>query len=568
MLLPVLAAALLLGQAAPLPAPNTANPGEAPKRGRILGRAVNAVTNEPIRKANIQLQSPDLGRQGIAATSDADGNFVFENLDPGNYRMSGEKAGFVRSQYGARSTTSMGGSIAIAAGSEVKDIVLKLTPAAVVSGRILDEEGEPVENAQVSALRRVNMNGAMRWANAGMPTQSNDRGEFRLGSLSPGAVRIAVQLNRFGPNGPGGPTIVGKEEFAYPRTFYPGVDSVDQAQNIVLQAGQEYGGLQIPLKRVRVFRIKGKYTGPVPESGQGRIQVQIREKSASDFMGMIVGGMGNGVNAKDGSFELSNVRPGAYKLIVMDFQDGRPKSAGSTEVVVGNENLEGVVIAPQAPAVLSGKVTIEPDPQAPPGQPVISLKNFQIQLMPMDMGSMFFAQPASVSEDGTFKMEGLAPDQYRINVLGAFGRTFVKSVMAGGRDVKDQPLDLSAGSSQIEILVSTKIAKLNGNVEKANPNAMPGSVLLEKVGAASPTFGQSPFISVSQTGTFNANVVAPGEYRVYAFEELDFNQARDSEFLKKFASKATALKIGEGETKTISLRQIPFSETEAATKEQ
>jgi hypothetical protein len=568
MLLPVLAAALLLGQQSPAPTAGAANPGEAPKRGRILGRAVNAVTNEPIRKANIQLQAPELGRQGIAATTDNDGAFVFENLDPGNYRMSGEKAGFVRSQYGTRSTTSMGGMIAVSAGGEVKDIVIKITPAAVVSGRILDEEGEPVENAQVTALRRVNMNGAMRWSNASMGAQSNDRGEFRLGSLPPGPVRIAVQLNRFGPSGPGGPMIVGKEEFAYPRTFYPGVDSVEQAQSINLQPGQEYGGLQIPLKRVRVFRIKGKYTGPAPESSQGRIQIQLREKNPADFTGMFAGGMGNSVNPKDGSFELSNVRPGAYKLVVMDFQDGRPKAGGSTEVVVGNENLEGVVIGPQAPAILSGKVTIEPDPQAPPDRPVISMKSFQIQLMPTEMGTMFFAQPAMVGEDGNFKIEGLAPDQYRLNVMGAFGRTFVKSVMAGGRDVRDQPLDLSAGSSQIEIVVSTKIAKLSGNVEKANPSAMPGSVVLERVGAPVNMFGQSPFISVSQTGTFTANMVTPGEYRVYAFEELDFNQSRDPEFLKKFASRATALRIGEGETKTISLKQIPFAEIEAASKEQ
>jgi hypothetical protein len=464
----------------------------------------------------------------------------------------------------------MGGTIAVGAGAEVKDIVIKITPAAIISGRILDEEGEPLEGVSVMPLRRMNRNGAMAWSMAGMQANTNDRGEFRLSSLPPGAVRLVAQVNRYGPGGPSGPTMVGKEEFAYPRTYYPGVDSVDQAQSIVLQPGQEFGGVQIALKRTRVYRIKGKYTGPVGEGAQGRVSVQIREKNPSDFMGVIVGGVGNSVSARDGSFELTNVRPGQYKLIVMDFQDGgRPKTSGSVEVAVGNENLEGVVISPQTLGAVSGKVNLELDPQAPPDQPSISLKSFQIQLIPIEMTAMTFAPPVTVAEDGTFKIENVSPDQYRIAVNGAFGRTYVKSILSGGRDIKDQPLDLSGGSAQLEITLSAKVAKLSGNVEKANPSAMPGAVILEKVGASTNSLSSpAPYLSVSQTGTFSANVLAPGEYRVYAFEEVDFMQARDPEFLKKFASKATELKIAEGESKTISLKQIPFSEVEAATKEQ
>jgi hypothetical protein len=439
----------------------------------------------------------------------------------------------------------------------------------VISGRVLDEEGEPLEGASVMPLRRMNMNGAMRWSMSGSNSNTNDRGEFRLSSLPPGPVRLVVQLNRFGPGGPAGPTMVGKEEFAYPRTYYPGVDSVDQAQSIVLQPGQEFGGVQIAMKRTRVYRIKGKYSGTVGEGAQGRVSVQLREKNPSDFMPMMIGGPGNMVNPKDGSFELSNVRPGQYKLVVLDYQDGRPKATGSTEVAVGSENVEGVVIAPQTLAVVSGKVILETDPQAAANQPAVSLKSFQIQLMPIEMGTMFFTPPTPVSEDGAFKFENVSPDQYRINVIGAFGKTYVKSILSGGRDIKDLPLDLSAGSAQLEIVVSTKVAKLSGSVEKANPSAMPGSVILEKIGAPiNMMAGMSPLLSVSQTGSFTSNAVSPGDYRAYAFEEIDFTQARDPEFLKKFASKATELKIAEGETKTISLKQIPFSEVEAATKEQ
>ncbi|MEJ1932860.1 carboxypeptidase regulatory-like domain-containing protein [Nostoc sp. NIES-2111] len=564
MLYSVLAAALLLGQQTPAPNAEVANPGEAPKRGRIAGKAVNAVTNEPIRKANLQLSAAQMNRQGIAAVSDAEGNFVFENVEAGSYRLAGERAGYVRSTYGTRSAMGMGGMIQVGAGQEVKDIVFKMTPAAVISGRILDEDGEPVEGAQVSPLRRMNMNGSMRWSMAGNSVPTNDRGEFRLSSLPPGAVRLLVQLNRFGPGG-ATPTTVGKEEMAYTRTYFPGVESVDQAQSILLTPGQEYSGVQMALKRVRVFRVRGKYTGPLSDAATGRLNVQIREKTP-DPMSMFFGG-GNMVNPKDGTFEVAGVRPGAYKLMVMDLSKGRPQPAGATEVVVGNDHVEGVVVAPQAPATVSGKVTVELDPQAQPNAPTPSLKDFRVQLMPVEMTGMMFAMPATVGEDGSFQMEGISPDTYRVVVMGPMFNTYTKSIMSGGRDIKDGTLEVSGGSMQLEITMSTKVAKLSGTVEKANEAAMAGVVVLEKVGVVVGFAAGQPMLSVSQTGSFAGNSVAPGEYRLYAFEEVDFTQARDAEFLKKFASQATTVKLSEGESKSVSLRQIPASAVEAVTKE-
>jgi hypothetical protein len=188
--------------------------------------------------------------------------------------------------------------------------------------------------------------------------------------------------------------------------------------------------------------------------------------------------------------------------------------------------------------------------------------------LPADLSFVLFASPIPVSENGTFQIEGLTPKRFHVNVLGAFGRNYVKSMRSGGRELVDQILDLGGGSAQLEIVVSTKLAKLSGTVDRVHQQALPGFIALERIGSPNGVTGQSLTYGVGETGAFDAGSIAPGDYRVFAFEELDLIYLRDPNFLKKFASRSIELKIAEGETKTISLKQIPFPEIDAATKEQ
>src|SRR5436305_11841092 len=96
------------GQLTP-PASNT--PPE--KRCVLTGHVVNALTGEPVKKAEIRLLSGHrgnstgmvgssaamdraMGGQGYSATSEADGTFRMEGVEPGQYDLSGNKSGFLR----------------------------------------------------------------------------------------------------------------------------------------------------------------------------------------------------------------------------------------------------------------------------------------------------------------------------------------------------------------------------------------------------------------------------------------------------------------------------------------
>ena len=82
-----------------------------------------------------------------------------------------------------------GKAITVAEEQEVKDVAVKLVPLAVVSGRVLDEDGDPMARAQVQALRYVyyGQRGARQLNPAGFAT-TNDLGEYQLLDLEPGQI--------------------------------------------------------------------------------------------------------------------------------------------------------------------------------------------------------------------------------------------------------------------------------------------------------------------------------------------------------------------------------------------
>lgn len=130
-------------------------PIDPKKVGAIEGQVTNGVTGEAQRRVNLTLR-PTMMQMGsggggpiappspYAAVTDAEGKFRIERIDPGTYMLQAEKQGFVRQSYNARQILGPSTPLVITAGMEMKEVNLKLTPHAIVTGRILDDEGEPL----------------------------------------------------------------------------------------------------------------------------------------------------------------------------------------------------------------------------------------------------------------------------------------------------------------------------------------------------------------------------------------------------------------------------------------
>ena len=202
----LLSSVILAGQQTrPRPAGQAAASDPA-VRATIEGTVSRADNGQPLKGARVTLQSsarPQAAAPLIAAlggndarvltalagavatvTTDGNGRFTFTGVDPGQYEISAERDGFIRSQYGQRTPTGSGVVVPVTANQRLT-IDLKMLQASVVSGRIINADGEPAAQATVQVYTYQYSNGQRTLAE-GKSVQTNDLGEYRLFWLSPG----------------------------------------------------------------------------------------------------------------------------------------------------------------------------------------------------------------------------------------------------------------------------------------------------------------------------------------------------------------------------------------------
>src|SRR5215831_3911063 len=191
-----LALAVLLIQAGAVPQNQTRQQQQQQTRpqdrGSIAGFVVKMGAGEPLSKAVVTISAVNAGRnQGYTATTTVEGKFAFQNLDPGQYRLSATRSGFIRMEFGARSPNRPGLPITINPGQALTNIVLQIMPAGVISGRVFDRDGETMANVTVEALKYSYQEG-QRVMNVVQTTRTNDLGEYRLFWLQPGQYFVSA----------------------------------------------------------------------------------------------------------------------------------------------------------------------------------------------------------------------------------------------------------------------------------------------------------------------------------------------------------------------------------------
>src|SRR5579863_1636751 len=200
-----------------------------PRHASLQGIVTKDPSNEPVKKALIELiaESQSDGVNYTALTG-ADGGFHIENVAPGRYHMFVERTGYQEIDKHHRRTD--GRVLALSAGQELKDLVIRLQASAVVEGRVTDEDGDPMPEAQVAVLRQSFVSGRSHWEQVGAE-RTNDLGEYRIPSLAAGNYfvsvtpppdfRTLIETTGSAPAPRSGPPSDKPAPAAYQTTYYP-----------------------------------------------------------------------------------------------------------------------------------------------------------------------------------------------------------------------------------------------------------------------------------------------------------------------------------------------------------
>jgi hypothetical protein len=420
-LLFVLSAALAVGQSA-----------------RVEGKVVSD-TGDAVSKAEVRLQDAT-GRTLPSVATGSDGKFVFEDVPPGRYTLAAEKAGFL-----PNFVRNNGALLNLAAAAVLKDLVVVLTAQSVISGKVTDQDGDPVAGASVAVLRYSFVRGRRELRKDLFLAITNDIGEYRFINLTPGRYYVGAT-----PKVPAAVGDLGRPatEVNVP-TLYPSALDTASAKQLEVTNGRGLQGIDIRLRRAKVYTVKGKVTYPTSGALVAPGGLYLTPPDADPLRGAPFGAGGSSSLVQaDGTFEFRNVIPGTYVVIAdtvtpvggerIGFQPG-------PQITVVASSVENLAISLKAAGPINGIVMADEGDL----QTLLESKTAPVALRFLPTVGLTGAPTrASSKDDGTFRIVAGAV-KYSWSASVAPEGVYVKSATFGEQDVTRTPIDNLPGEGGV-----------------------------------------------------------------------------------------------------------------------
>lgn len=504
----------------------------------MAGQVVRSGDGTPLRGATVTLVVSGRRREPLAARTDATGRFAFRNVPPGSYRLIVERTGYARQEFGQRALGRRGVALNLSPGQRMTDLLFRMTPAGVITGRVYDEQGEPLVGVLVNVLRRVYREGRLVFE-GGESDRSDDRGEYRIFNLMPG--KYVVSATPMG--GVSGSAVLRREagdagEETYVPTYYPGVIDPETAVSLEISPGQELTGIDFTLRPQRTVRVRGRALAP--GGGRGATQVALWPRTPR---APLRGRARESSVEPDGTFELTGVAPGSYILAAMRNEENITYSAREA-VEVGNSDVEGITLALLPGGTVSGKVVVE-------GGGLPESRVF-VNLRPEDVLSR--GGNARVQADGSFQIRNVSAGEYQVTVNGAPEDYYLKSVRRGNEVFANRSVPLLQDTAGLEVVLSPSGARVEGQVlTEENLPASGVTVVLVPARELRHLRVAYRTATTDVTGQFMLRGIPPGEYTAYAWDSDEGEVWMDPEFLALYEGKGQRVSLVAGGAQTVQL---------------
>ncbi len=534
-------------------AQNAAMPEE---KATIAGTVLDAVSQRPLKGADVRLRSlptdpgtASVSRSGPTST-DADGRFVFNGVTPGRYVVVVSRDGYVSNR--ADNFRLRGELLSVAPGQHVNDIVVRLLPDGAITGHVTNEAGKPLRDVSVLAMKSSYPHGRRELQDAAHAV-TNDAGEYRIESLAPGKYYIRAKPPASLKAKPG-------SEKAYVPIYYPAASDQARSVALALRAGEELVGIDMALIPVHTVHIRGTVI-----NGRTLLPSKEAEVTLLSDQGETIFLPGKTFSAGgQANFDFPSVPPGSYVLVAQQSGSVRePKTMwGRTSIEVKDSNLDHVEVVVGPGVDVGGRIRVEED------GPADSIKEVHYESM---QGILELQEPSSlaaltpdidtttVNADGTFIFHEVPEGSYRIRFVPVPDSFYLKSL---GADALETGIIVGRSHSPdaIELVLSPGAGRVEGSVESDDQSFPGASVVLVPDGKDRGQPSDYQRAVTDQLGRFAMRNVVPGDYTIFAWEQIDRGAYFDPEFLARYEDRGKAVHVEEGGQVSVKLDLIPAAE--------
>jgi hypothetical protein len=505
----------------------------------LSGSVVNSVTGEPLNHLQLFADPLEGGPTARTAT-DAKGNFTLIDLKPGRYRLHGTRNGYIDMYYGARRPDSKGTPINLTPGQRMADVKFKLMPFAVIAGTVRESDGEPLTGAWITLLRLYHRAEGSSLERA-ETAQTDDLGQFRITDLAPGKYFARASPSLSSPD-ESGEDHGGKDT---PRETlvgitYGGSRHLAGARPIEVEPGARITGIDFTLPRSRIFHVRGHVTAPAGTDARVWLSSGgVNDRGGESFRAAL---------KANGDFDIPGIPVGSYTL----WADARKRKAdqptdgrmyidlyqplrAALPVEVADRDIEGLRITVEDGAEIAGHITVIDDED-------VKLSSSQVFFR-----GVYENNPgAYVKPDQTFSLT-LASGHYEVllQYSDASKKRVIRSIRSGDVDVLRDGLTIQGpGAVPLEIVLAPDAGELEGVALDKDGNPAPGATV---VAIPDPAFRKRSdrFFSAGadQQGRFQMKGMPPGDYKLFAWEDIEPDAWFDPDVLRPIESRGEPVKI-------------------------
>ena len=509
---------------------------ETPKKGTISGRVVTN-NGEPLRRATVVIEEvkyADGGSETVGDTTTGDnGEFSFPDLAPARYRLEAEKSGYVAGRF--PQTKAL---VRLTAGDTINDITLRLVSVCAVTGSVLDGNGDPLAKAVIRLLQYKYYPTGRRLTVA-REAISDERGEYRIGDLTPGRYfAVASYHSRI-------------SNVVCPPVYYPDVASFDDALPIRLAPNDE-APIKFILLPGKPVRVRGNVIG----RGAGTVRVSLIPRGGIPYAQLL------SVETSDGLFQFKSVLPGDYTVLATS-ENTDEMLEGRTSITVRDHELTTVSVrlgVRMRHRRLWVSVSSAPPPFfSPLGDIVISLhpaitsNEDNIIAAEEDLAS----GAREVSTRGGNPIDLPYPGPFSVSAEKLPGDSYIERAEFGGAGYWPQ----MEGTEHLSVYLNSHGGRVEGVVLDSTDHPLPGAVVVA-VPQHMPNDGidQSRRTTTDQYGQFELHGLANTSYNVYAWDEVPDGAYYDPEFLADFASSAVGINVASDSRYQVKLHAAFTSE--------